>query len=173
MMKITVVDLLAASKLLRMPSSNKDWQALVSIGDPESRYPKGFQSVQKRLRLEFEDIDTAIEEDYSEPTDIPPVESDIAKLISFFESLQEQEGNCLIHCHAGVSRSPGASFIGNCVWMGPGKEDEAMKAALEGCEKYWVFPNDLMVKMADHLMGRHGKMNECLYQNSKSNERMY
>jgi predicted protein tyrosine phosphatase len=64
----------------------------------------------------------------------------------------------LIHCTAGVSRSTAAAYALWCDWLGPGKEAQAVSAVREVRPK--AAPNRLMVKYADQILGRRGRLVE-------------
>jgi len=65
----------------------------------------------------------------------------------------------LIHCWAGISRSSAAAYVIACD-RNPGYEraiaDELRRRSL------YVTPNKLMVKLADAILGRDGRMNEAI-----------
>jgi len=64
----------------------------------------------------------------------------------------------LIHCAAGISRSPATAFIFFCIHLGPGRENEALTRTAQNSESPWIWPNALMVRYADEMLGREGHM---------------
>lgn len=157
MLDLDITDLTGAAKLLHSKTSLQTLKAMISIGDPGSRFPSGFRNVRIICRLEFEDDDII---EAKKPHNLcPPKEEHIERLISFAESIKDKtNGRLLIHCFAGQCRSTAAGFIVNCVWLGPGKEEEAMHRTLQACRKKEICPNDLMIQYADRLLGRDGVM---------------
>lgn len=161
---IIVLSRREASNFL-MSSEATTLSYLISIGDPadpHERLPSGFGRVARRIRLEFSDV--LYEDDYTAgdisevkgPYDCRPTESDISKLIEFCGRV---DGRVLIHCFAGMSRSPAAACILASVKLGPGREKEAMQAikAVRGGS-----PNNRMIKIADKLLNRDGAMVSAL-----------
>ena len=61
----------------------------------------------------------------------------------------------LVHCHAGVSRSPAAAFILMCQ-RNDGREQEAATVLRKQARHAW--PNRLMVEIADALLARNGRL---------------
>lgn len=172
-MRTKVVNLFDAGNLLRSPVLEGKFTALISIGDPLQSFPLGWATVPKRLRLEFHDVCELLLGDPSSAHEVVPQAEHVQKIIDFGKEIQHQEGVCLIHCHAGMSRSPAAAFILHCLWKGPSKEEEAMRDALAGCREHWIFPNDIMVSHADDILNRNGAMIRELHLESSRNPRLY
>jgi len=120
---------------------------LVSIGAPEDELPIGFLNVADRLRLLFGDTVTA---------EHGATEADIQSLIDLAKKLKGSNCNVLIHCEAGVSRSPAAALIMYTCLMGPGSETKAMQLVLQ--QRPFAMPNRRMVALADKLLGRGGRL---------------
>lgn len=123
----------------------------------------------RRLVLEFNDFSipaadlhrrTAIEADLrrANPSWRLPTMVDVAFVLSFGRRLR-REGRrlrVLIHCHAGISRSPAAALALLADALGPGREAEAVEtiyASIPCC-----LPNSLMVRDADRLLGAGGRL---------------
>lgn len=89
-----------------------------------------------------------------------PTESDLRSVIAWLEPLcaQESRARFLIHCQAGVGRSPAIGYVAWAMHLGPGREQEAWERMLESCVKRWVVPNSLVVRHADRLLGRNGAL---------------
>ncbi len=62
----------------------------------------------------------------------------------------------VVHCLAGVSRSPAAAYVIMCMLLGPGCEQEVFDYLLRIRDCAW--PNKLMVKYADHILKRNKAM---------------
>ena len=93
-----------------------------------------------------------------------PTNADIRNLISLAATLAwpDSKARILFHCAAGVSRSTAAAYIFLCVHLGPGHEKEAITQTVENSESQWIWPNSLMVRYADDLLGRDGAMIDTL-----------
>ncbi len=68
----------------------------------------------------------------------------------------------LIHCYAGISRSPAVAFILYCQALGPGQEEEALKMTRASAPYKGIFPNERIVKYADELLERNGIMSKII-----------
>jgi len=62
----------------------------------------------------------------------------------------------LVHCHAGMSRSPAIALAILLDWLGKGREEEAVRELLK-IERLCT-PNWLVVKIADQLLGSDGRL---------------
>jgi predicted protein tyrosine phosphatase len=147
--KIVICSKKGASALLEFESERFD--RVVSIGSPFEEKPKGLDKCPNVLRLEFDDVD----EDIIGEHWVHPNENDITNLINF---AQEDCNEILIHCHAGISRSTAAGFIMNSIFFGKGKEEGAIIVTARQCQELDIAPNRLMIKIADKLLDREGKM---------------
>lgn len=162
MLRTEVTTRSKASKKLHSKSSLQDLGAIVSIGNPPGFEVTGFGSDKRpsnflrvavpKIRLEF--VDT------SDPKEVGgPTKEVVERLVNFAKRLKpDMPGRVLVHCFAGHSRSTAAAFIAQCVVLGPGKEENAMKQALLGCTEKNVHPNRLMIELADKLLERNGAM---------------
>lgn len=111
--------------------------------DTWRRYPA------RKLRLEFDDVQ------YESFHGDPPAPSHIQKIIEFSRGLK---GRTIIHCGAGISRSTAAAFIVLLSVLGDGQETEALRV-LRTLRKV-MRPHRNMVKMADELLNRGGRVVE-------------
>jgi predicted protein tyrosine phosphatase len=123
---------------------------LLSIGDTHDPLPSGYDNVQNKLRLHFADV----------VTDKGATEEDVQRIIQLAETLRGSTGKVLIHCEAGVSRSPAAALIMYACWLGPGREREAMARVL--AQRPVAIPNRRMVELADRMLGRGGRLLEVV-----------
>jgi predicted protein tyrosine phosphatase len=101
------------------------------------------------LRLVMNDIDHPAE------GLIAPDSGHVHQLLDFLEDW-DQESPLLIHCHAGISRSPAAAFIALCLLRPQIAEHELaqqLRAASAAAK-----PNRLLVRLADEILSREGRM---------------
>lgn len=85
-------------------------------------------------------------------------EHTIRRLLNIYGQIQPDQ-NILFHCFAGVSRSTAAAFI----WLVHlGVSYEEAYQLIVTTRGPFVCPNQLMVKLADSLMGHKGKMTKFL-----------
>ena len=66
----------------------------------------------------------------------------------------------LVHCWAGISRSMAATYIILCDRFGRGSELMAARAIRSRAPH--AYPNALLVRHADELLGRQGRMIEAI-----------
>ena len=69
---------------------------------------------------------------------------------------QWDQPSLLIHCHAGMSRSPAIALAILADWLGEGREDEAVKELIKVAPL--CTPNMLVVKISDRVLGRAGRL---------------
>lgn len=89
-----------------------------------------------------------------------PQESSIRSVIDWLRPRCEPGSThrFLIHCHAGVGRSPAVGYVAWAIHLGPGHEQEAWNRMIESCLKKWVIPNSLIIGQADSILGRGGAL---------------
>jgi predicted protein tyrosine phosphatase len=75
-------------------------------------------------------------------------------------SLKTVGGKVLIHYGAGISRSAAAALIMYACWLGPGKEQEAIKKVFT--LRPTARPNRRMIELADKILGREGRLIDAL-----------
>jgi predicted protein tyrosine phosphatase len=66
----------------------------------------------------------------------------------------------LIHCYAGVSRSTAAAYIAACA-LAPLRDEFTIARALREASPT-ASPNTRLVALADHALGRQGRMSEAI-----------
>jgi predicted protein tyrosine phosphatase len=101
------------------------------------------------LRLIMNDIDHPAE------GLIAPDASHIERLIAFVRDWDRRR-SMLIHCHAGISRSPAAAFIALCA-LNPEMTEAALAERLRAASAA-AKPNRLLVRLGDEALGREGRM---------------
>jgi len=132
--------------------------AVISIVDPGCEHWRNAQLTDPlshilTLNLEFEDLveggrGTLANDDHIQQIiDVAP---------EMHRKCREEKKQWLVHCHAGMCRSPAAAFIAACACFPPGKEFDLIHQMMRS--KSDIDPNMLMVDIADRLMDRKGKM---------------
>lgn len=127
---------------------------LVTLLSPEHMIetPAGFLR-ERHLRLALADVADACE------SETPPAAEHIEKLILFGRSWSA-ESPLLVHCWAGISRSTAAAYILLCDRLGAGCEAEIARALRYRAPH--AYPNPLMIRLADAMMTRNGRMIEAV-----------
>jgi len=139
--------------------------AVVSIGAPGTKAPSGFNPDHPRhLRLEFDDVESDVPA-FGDEQVRPPRRDHIQQLVDSAEEILDAE-IVYVHCSAGISRSPAASYILRCIERGAGEEKEAFEDVLEDTPN--ATPNRKMVEIADKLLERGGAMISVLEENAGS-----
>ena len=127
---------------------------VVSVLDPEAMTPDlGSSYAGRHLRLSFHDLHEP------EPGATLPAAEDIGGLLQFLESWSPGE-LLLIHCRAGISRSPATAFIAACSRWPSIPELEIARELRRAAPL--ARPNGRMIGLADELMGRQGRMSEAM-----------
>ncbi|MCP3143079.1 tyrosine phosphatase family protein [Pyxidicoccus xibeiensis] len=139
-----------AVKRLMSRTPGKEVGCLVSIGDPGQRHPVGFLRAEHRLRLLFHDV-TEDSESYSAPT-----AEDVARIIQFARGHLGTTRKVLVHCEAGISRSTASATILYAVWLGPGREAEAVERVFQAVPE--ARPNATLIRLADAQLERGGAL---------------
>ena len=129
---------------------NYDLLTLLSPGHPETDWSA--LACDRHLRLAFHDI--------AEPmAGLTAPDRDLIQAVLDFGRNSETQCALLIHCWAGISRSSAAAFAIVCD-RNPGFErdiaDELRRRAPSAT------PNRLMVRLADDLLQRDGRMIEAI-----------
>ena len=127
-----------------------DLLTLLSPGHPETDW--GVFACVRHVRLAFHDI--------VEPMPgLTLPDRDLMQAVLDFGRDSDPQRPLLIHCWAGISRSSAAAFAIACD-RNPGFErdiaDELRRRAP------FVTPNRLMVRLADEMLGREGRMVEAI-----------
>ena len=129
---------------------NYDLLTLLSPGHPETDW-SAF-ACERHVRLAFHDI--------VEPMPgLTLPDRDTLQAVLDFGRHHESQRALLIHCWAGISRSSAAAFVIACD-RNPGFERDI---AIELRRRApFVTPNRLMVRLADELLARNGRMIEAI-----------
>ena len=144
--KIEVVSRLEAGEILCTPGRCAEITYLVSIGHGDDPLPVGYDNAERKVRYLIADVVTAE----------GATEEDVRGIIQLAEQLRSESGTLLIHCEAGISRSTATALIIYACWLGPGREDEAMRRV--GTQRPYAIPNRRMVAIADNLLTLNGRL---------------
>ena len=136
---------------------------LISICDPDADemlphlgLPKGH-----RLVVHFHGLDDPrnAEIGFDGKRLVAPKESHIREALAFAKKLDSTEG-LLIHCYQGISRSTALAFAVLCQSCPRVSEQDVLARVIELRPE--ALPNRLVVKHADKLLGRKGRMAAAL-----------
>jgi predicted protein tyrosine phosphatase len=131
---------------------------IVSILNPGTPVPPELERVEAEvLILRFNDV-IAPDEDFLAPTT-----TDIEKLLAFDRD-HTREDRLVVHCTAGISRSTAALAI-LLARRRPGEEAAIFREIRDIRPQAW--PNSLMIRLADTLLGREGAFVRELYEHYK------
>jgi predicted protein tyrosine phosphatase len=131
---------------------NYDLLTLLSPGHPETDWSKF--ACERHVRLAFHDI--------VEPMPgLTLPDRDMMQAVLDFGRHHDPQRPLLIHCWAGISRSSAAAFVIACD-RNPGFERDIANELRRRAP--FVTPNRLMVRLADELLARNGRMIEAIDQ---------
>ncbi len=135
---------------------------ILSIEDPGTpkETPAWFKGV--HWQIQFHDVESFSEARAFNAT--APTQEQVAEVLRCGEECLKasQAGpvHLLVHCYAGASRSTAACYALVAQAIGAGKAKEALRHVMQVRSE--AFPNLLVVKHADHLLGRGGEMLRAL-----------
>jgi predicted protein tyrosine phosphatase len=72
------------------------------------------------------------------------------------------EARFIIHCDAGLGRSPAVAYIAWAIHFGAGREQEAFEAMKQSCLETQIIPNSIIVAHADEILQRRGALKKPL-----------
>jgi predicted protein tyrosine phosphatase len=90
---------------------------------------------------------------------IPPQAEHVERLLDFVREWDRREP-MVIHCFAGISRSTAAAFIAVCALAENRDEFEVARALRKASA--CAYPNRLLVRIGDEILGRKGRMVEAI-----------
>lgn len=166
---VTITSLNGARDVLTSDKA-QELQAVISIGNQVpgneaegEEFPLGYKKFgedgrQVKYRMNISDI-RFLEKGWEKwlPHRVTPQPKDLEDLIAFFPKI---EGPVLVHCYAGMSRSPAAAMAYLAWCLGPGHEAEIVARLFE--IKRLTTPNHLMVAYTDILLGHGGKLYDAM-----------
>jgi len=106
-------------------------------------------AAENHLLLDMDDITDHIE-GY-----VLPGEQHVSELIGFVRRW-DRATPLVVHCYAGISRSTAGAFVTACA-LDPKRDEFAIARALRLASPT-AFPNLRIVRLADHILKRNGRM---------------
>lgn len=85
----------------------------------------------------------------------PPGEEHIHRFLAFIDGW-DRRAPIVVHCFAGISRSTAGAFIALCA-LAPKQDEHGIAHRLRQASAI-ATPNQLMVRLADGVLGRGGRM---------------
>jgi predicted protein tyrosine phosphatase len=134
-------------------------ERVVSLLDPDATFPEfGTTYVGHHLRLRFHDVHS--------PTDgeIGATAKHIDDLLAFLAQWR-RSAPILIHCRAGMGRSPAAAFIAACLYN-PSVDELEVASALRRIA-LTARPNESLIGLADAALGRCGRMTKAIVETGR------
>jgi predicted protein tyrosine phosphatase len=118
------------------------------LGDERFERPRGIAAA-NHLWLRLHDI--------SSPLDgyVLPEEEHVADLLQFVRSW-DRRAPLVVHCYAGISRSTASAFASVCA-LASHRDEASIAQALRRASPT-ATPNMRIVRLADRLLGRDGRM---------------
>jgi predicted protein tyrosine phosphatase len=112
----------------------------------------------RHLRIAVSDIEAPLD------GHILPGAEHVERLFDFLRAW-DQSAPMVIHCYAGVSRSPAAAFIAACA-LAPHRPELDLARELRRVSPT-ATPNRRLVALADQLLGREGRMSAAVADNGR------
>ena len=127
---------------------------IISINDAHLEEEGGYE---RRIKVYFPKARAVFSyfDDVDYLTEDGPQENEISLLLDFSQRFTMAD-KILIHCRAGVSRSTALAYAVVCQHSQPGQEAEAFAYVRQ--IRPQLFPNGLIVKMADRILKRKGRL---------------
>lgn len=134
--------------------------AVISISAWEDGDPPDFPSRIDLLRLTMSDIhcggiwDRSVVEDCTARGMTEPARQHVEAAIAFARSIGRAP--LIVHCSAGISRSPAIALAIIAEHLGPGRERDAVDRLFSSTPQ--ALPNPMIVEIADQLLSADGRL---------------
>ncbi len=123
---------------------------IVSLLDPGFSFPEvGLIYADRHLRLRFHDIHVPTEDE------VMPSIRHVDELLTFLAQW-DRTNRILIHCRAGIGRSPATAFIAAC-FHNPSADEHGIATVLRRVAPF-ARPNETLIRLADDVMKRNNRM---------------
>lgn len=133
----------------------KPWTHVVSIWEKRYEQDRRRQEIVRRVapgaRHHFAFFEDTTDRHHPEA----PRRDDIARILDFTRDLPSG-AEVLVHCLAGISRSPAIAYAIVCQHTPPGQECAGLDYIRS--MRPIIVPNELIVEWADQLLERQGRM---------------
>ena len=127
---------------------------VISLLDPDFLWSGlGPAYAGKHLQLRFHDLHIPAE------NHVLPSAQHVTHLLDFLAAFDSTE-TLLIHCRAGIGRSPAAAFIAAC-YLYPDVSEVPIALALRRASPH-ARPNETLIRLADTLLARRGRMTDAI-----------
>lgn len=100
-------------------------------------------------------------DDINEPAEgfVAPSQDHVERALSFVRKW-DRAAPLVIHCYAGISRSTASAFMTACA-LNPHRDETSIAKQIRAASPS-AYPNRLIVTLADHALGRQGRMVRAL-----------
>ena len=124
---------------------------MISLLDPETMISTPDRiSPDKHLQVPINDIA------HHDAELVPPGHDHIENILTFIDTWSHDDAPILIHCWAGISRSTATALITLCQ-RNPNASEHTLAQTLRDAAPH-AHPNRLMIKLADEILGRQGRL---------------
>jgi predicted protein tyrosine phosphatase len=127
---------------------------VVSLLDPNSRFPELDGYGARHLRVSIHDIEAEME-----GLDAC-CDTRMRTILDFVGQWRSDAAPILIHCYAGISRSTATAYITACA-HNAGADEEEVAHALRAASPT-ASPNRRLIALADAELGRGGRMSRAI-----------
>jgi predicted protein tyrosine phosphatase len=132
----------------------KGFSHMITIGDHDDSFEglrlPGIPRSQ-HLCLRFTDTDR------KDHPDAPTAER-LAPLFDWLADLNEVPDGLLVHCAAGISRSPAVAFLSLCYLLPDSDPARLMELVAVCAECSYIWPNPLVLRIGDAMLERDGAL---------------
>jgi predicted protein tyrosine phosphatase len=134
-------------------------ERIVSLLDPGVTFPEfGSAYANRHLRLRLHDVHTAAGDQ------VAATAGHIDDLLAFLAKWQ-RAAPLLIHCRAGMGRSPAAAFIAACFYN-PGSDESEIATVFRRISPI-SRPNESLIALADSALQRGGRMTAAIVETGR------
>jgi predicted protein tyrosine phosphatase len=139
--------------------ANRAPERVVSLLDPDAVFPKlSSEYVGRHLQLRLHDVHAPTRGQVGAAT------KHVDDLLVFLNQWR-RSAPILIHCRAGIGRSPAAAFIAACLYNP--SVDELEVASMFRRVAPTARPNEALIGLADAALGRGGRMTKAIVETGR------